>query len=327
MRRREFLTLLSGGVVSSPFTARAQQPVNKISIGFLSVNTGAAMKARVDAFDQGLRELGYVDGQNTFVEYRFAEGAPDRLRALAGELVRLKVSVIVTEGTTATRYAKEVTSTVPIVMAQDPDPVGTGFVASLARPGGNITGLSNLRTDLGAKRLEILKDTVPGLARVAVIGTSTTPGNAQTLADIGRAADVLALHQELLDVSGPQDIETAFQAATNKHADAVLVVASPYLLSNRTRVADAALKGRMPTMYYTSDYVKDGGLMSYGVSATDLFRRAATYVDKIVKGARPGDLPVEQPSRFEFVINLRSAKALGLTVPPTLLARADEVIE
>jgi putative ABC transport system substrate-binding protein len=327
MRRREFLTLLSGGVVSSPFTARAQQPVNKISIGFLSVNTGAAMKARVDAFDQGLRELGYVDGQNTFVEYRFAEGAPDRLRALAGELVRLKISVIVTEGTTATRYAKEVTSTVPIVMAQDPDPVGTGFVASLARPGGNITGLSNLRTDLGAKRLEILKDTVPGLARVAVIGTSTTPGNAQTLADIGRAADVLALHQELLDVSGPQDIETAFQAATNKHADAVLVVASPYLLSNRTRVADAALKGRMPTMYYTSDYVKDGGLMSYGVSATDLFRRAATYVDKIVKGARPGDLPVEQPSRFEFVINLRSAKALGLTVPPTLLARADEVIE
>jgi putative ABC transport system substrate-binding protein len=311
MRRREFLTLLSGVVVSPPFAARAQQPANKISIGFLSVNTRAAMKTRVDAFDQGLRELGYVDGQNTVVEYRFAEGQLDRLRALAGELERSRVSVIVTEGTTATRYAKDATSTVPIVMAQDPDPVGTGFVASLARPGGNITGLSNLRTDLGAKRLEILKDSVPSLARVAVIGTSATPGNAQTLADIERAAGVLALRLETLEVLGPQDIETAFQAATNKHADAILVVASPHLLSNRARVADVALKSRIPTMYYTSEFVRDGGLMSYGVSATDLFRRAATYVDKIVKGARPGDLPVEQPSRFEFVHQLAERQGLG----------------
>jgi putative ABC transport system substrate-binding protein len=327
MRRREFLTLLSGALVASPTPAGSQQSAGKISIGFLSVNMRAAMQARVEAFHQGLRDLGYRDGQNAVVEHRFAEGKFDRLLSLADELVRLNVRVIVTEGTTATRYAKEATSTIPIVMAQDPDPVATGFVASLARPGGNITGLSNLRTDLGAKRLEILKDTLPGLARVSIVGTSTTPGYAQTLADIERAAAVLALRLEILEISGPQDIEVAFVSAKNKRADAILVEASPHMLSNRARVADVASKGRIPTMYYTSDFVRDGGLMSYGVNTTDLFRRAATYVDKLVKGARPGDLPVEQPSRFEFIINLRSAKAIGLTVPPTVLSRADEVID
>jgi putative ABC transport system substrate-binding protein len=326
MRRREFITLL-GGAMAWPLAARAQQASSKVSIGFLSVNTRTAMKARAEAFDQGLRELGYVDGQNAFVEYRFAEGKIDRLSALADELVRLKVSVIVTEGTTATRHAKEITSTIPIVMAQDPDPVGTGFVSSLARPGGNITGLSNLRTDLGAKRLEILKDTIPSLAQVAVIGTSATPGNAQTLADVERAAGLLAIRLQIVDVSGPQDIETAFEAAINGHAGAVLVLASPYLLSNRARTANVALKSRIPTMYYTSDFVKDGGLMSYGVSATDLFRRAATYVDKILKGANPAELPIEQPSRFEFIINLQAAKPIGLSIPPVVLSRADEVIE
>jgi putative ABC transport system substrate-binding protein len=327
MKRREFVTLLGVAALAPPLTARAQQPINKVSVGFLSVNARDAMKARTEAFQQGLSELGYFERQNVVVEYRFAEGKPDRLHALAGELVRLKVSVIVTEGTTATRYAKEVTSSIPIVMAQDPDPVGTGFVASLARPGGNITGLSNLRTDLGGKRLEILKDILPGLSHVAVIGTSTTPGNAQSLVDVERAAGALALRLQVLEISGPQDIETAFQAATNEHADAILVLASPYLLSNRARVADVAVKGRVPTMYYASDYVKDGGLMSYGVNTIDLFRRAASYVDKIVKGAKPGDLPVEQPTRFEFVINLRSARAIGLTIPPAVLVRADEVIE
>src|SRR6516165_2179999 len=255
------------------------------------------------------------------------QGNPERLRALADELVHLKVDVIVTEGTTSTRFAKEATSTVPIVMAQDPDPVGTGFVASLARPGGNITGLSNLRSDLGGKRLEILKDTVPGLARVAIIGTSTTPGYAQSLVDVERAAGILTLRLQVLEISGPQDIETAFQAATDGRAHAVLVLASPHLLSNRARVADVAAKSRIPTIYYASDYVKDGGLMSYGVSTTDLFRRAANYVDKIVKGAKAGDLPIEQPTRFEFIINLRSANAIGLTIPPVVLSRADEVIE
>jgi ABC-type uncharacterized transport system substrate-binding protein len=327
LNRREFATLLGGAAALVPLTVRAQQPANEISVGFLSANARAAMKGRTEAFQQGLRELGYIEGQNAFVEYKFAEGNPDRLLALAGELVRSNVSVIVTEGTTATRYAKEVTSSVPIVMAQDPDPVGTGFVASLARPGGNITGLSSLRTDLGGKRLEILKDTLPGLARVAVIGTSTTPGNEQSLVDVKRAAGALAVQLQVLDISGPQDIETAFQAATKAHADAILVLASPYLLSNRARVTDVVVKGRIPTMYYTSEFVKDGGLMSYGVNTIDLFRRAAIYVDKIAKGANPGDLPIEQPTRFEFIINLRSARAIGLTVPPVVLARADEVIE
>ena len=326
MRRREFIALL-GGAAAWPLAARAQQSTNKVSVGFLSVNAHSAMIARIDAFQRGLGDLGYIVGQNIAVEYRFAEGQPDRLRALADELVHLKVSVIVTEGTTSTRYAKEATSTIPIVMAQDPDPVGMGFVASLARPGGNITGLSNLRTDLGGKRLEILKDTVPGLARVAIIGTSTTPGYAQSLVDVERAAGILTLRLQVLEILGPQDIETAFQAATEGRAHAVLVLASPHLLSNRVRVADVAAKSRIPTIYYASDYVKDGGLMSYGVSTTDLFRRAANYVDKIVKGAKAGDLPIEQPTRFEFIINLRSANAIGLTIPPVVLSRADEVIE
>jgi putative ABC transport system substrate-binding protein len=328
MKRRAFLGVLGGAVVARPLAAWAQQRSDKISVGFLSVNVRPAMKARVEAFQQGLRELRYVDGQNVLIEYRFAEGNPERLRGLADELVRLKVDVIVTEGTTATRFAKEATSTIPIVMAQDPDPVGTGFVASLARPGGNITGLSNLRSDLGGKRLEILKDTIPGLARVAIIGTSTTPGNTQALADVERAASTFALRLQVLEVLGPKDIETAFNAATTDgHAGAVLVLASPYLLSNRAQVADIAARSGIPTMYYTSDYVKDGGLMSYGVSITDLFRRAATYVDRIVKGARPGDLPVEQPTKFELIINMRAAKAIGLIIPATVLSRADEVIE
>jgi putative ABC transport system substrate-binding protein len=328
MKRRAFLGVLGGAVVARPLAAWAQQRSDKISVGFLSVNVRPAMKARVEAFQQGLRELRYVDGQNVLIEYRFAEGNPERLRGLADELVRLKVDVIVTEGTTATRFAKEATSTIPIVMAQDPDPVGTGFVASLARPGGNITGLSNLRSDLGGKRLEILKDTIPGLARVAIIGTSTTPGNTQALADVERAASTFALRLQVLEVLGPKDIETAFNAATTDgHAGAVLVLASPYLLSNRAQVADIAARSGIPTMYYTSDYVKDGGLMSYGVSITDLFRRAATYVDRIVKGARPGDLPVEQPTKFELIINMRAAKAIGLIIPATVLSRADEMIE
>ena len=287
----------------------------------------AAMQARVEAFHQGLRDLGYRDGQNAVVEHRFAEGKFDRLLSLADELVRLNVRVIVTEGTTATRYAKEATSTIPIVMAQDPDPVATGFVASLARPGGNITGLSDLRTDLGAKRLEILKDTLPDLARVSIVGTSTTPGYAQTLADIERAAAVLALRLEVLEISGPQDIEVAF--VSPKTSVPMLSSSKPALTCCPIGHGSQTLpqKALIPTMYYTSDFVRDGGLMSYGVNTTDLFRRAATYVDKLVKGARPGDLPVEQPSRFEFIINLRSAKAIGLTVPPTVLSRADEVID
>ena len=325
MDRRAFVahTLV---LLAAPLAAEAQ-PAGKVPIGFLSANARAAMSARTEAFRQGLRELGYVEEENISVEYLFAEGRVDRLRALVTELVRLKVSVIVTEGTTATRFAKEATSTIPIVMAQDPDPVGTGFVASLARPGGNITGLSNLRPDLGGKRLEVLKETLPRLARVAILGTSSVPGTPQTLRETELAASAVGVQLQYLEVVGPKDIGTAFSAASRGRADAVFVLASPILLSHRAQMADLAAKSRLPAMYYTAEFVRDGGLMSYGVNATDLFRRAATYVDKILKGAKPADLPVEQPTKFELVINLKTAKALGLTIPPSVLARADEVIQ
>ncbi len=327
MRRREFIPILGGAIAFWPLAVRAQQPEGKLTIGFLSANSRAAMTARTEAFRKGLRELGYDEGKNIFVEYQFAGGQLDRLRALADELVRLRVRVIVTEGTTATRFAKDATSTIPVVMAQDPDPVGTGFAASLARPGGNVTGLSNLRPDLGGKRLELLKETVPNLARVALLGTSATPSTALTLREIERAARASAVQLQFLEVSSPENIETAFQAASNGRADAILLLASPILLSHRTQIADLAVKSRLPVMYYTMEFVKDGGLMSDGVSATDLFRRAAYYGDRILKGANPADLPIEQPTKFEFAINLRSAKALGLTIPPSLVALADEVIE
>jgi putative ABC transport system substrate-binding protein len=302
------------------------QLAGRVTVGFLSANSRAAMSTRTEALRQGLRELGYVDGENISIEYQFAEGKPDLLPALAAELVRRKVSVIVTEGTTATRYAKEATTTVPIVMAQDPDPVGTGFVETLARPGGNITGLSNFRSELAGKRLELLKETVPRLTRVVVLGTPTTPGTAQSLKATEVAADRLRVNLQYLEVRGPNDIGPAVLGARGR-ADAVLVLASPVALSNRTLLVDLAAQSRLPTIYYTTEFVTDGGLMSYGVSTTDLFRRAATYVDKILKGAKPADLPVEQPTKFEFVINLKTAKALGLTIPPSVLARADDVIQ
>jgi putative ABC transport system substrate-binding protein len=313
-------------ILAAPLAAKAQQP-GKVPLGFLSANSRAAVSARTEAFRQGLRELGYVEGKSIFIEYQYAEGKLDRLPALAAELVRLKVAVIVTEGTTATRFAKEATSTIPIVMAQDPDPVGTGFVASLARPGGNITGLSNLRPELGGKRLELLKETVPRLVRVAVLGTSTTPGTAQSLRETELAASAFGVRLQYLNVLGPKDIETVFRAATKGRADAVLVLGSPFLLSHRTQIADLAVKSRLPAMYHSPEFVEDGGLMSYGVSATDLFRRAATYVDKLLKGAKPAEIPVEQPTKFEFVINLKTAKQIGLTIPPNVLVRADRVIE
>lgn len=323
-QRRKFL--IATGALLAARLAHAQQP-QKVTLGFLSVNSRAAMSARTEAFQEGLRELGYVEGKNIFVEYRYADAKPDRLPALAAELVRLNVRVIVTEGTTATRFAKEATSTIPIVMAQDPDPVGTGFIASLARPGGNITGLSNLRQELSAKRLELLKEAVPGLARVAVLGTLTTPGTAQSLRETELTAETLRVHLQYLDIKSPQDIETAFRAVSTGGAGGVVVLASPYLLSHRTKLADLAAKSRLPAIYYSTDFVEDGGLMSYGVTITDLFRRAATYVDKILKGAKPADLPVEQPTKFAFVINLKAAKQIGFTIPPSLLLRTDRVIE
>jgi putative tryptophan/tyrosine transport system substrate-binding protein len=307
--------------------ADAQQPKKVPRIGFLSVTSPSVLSARVEAFRQGLRELGHVEGKNIVIEYRYAEGKQDRVLALAAELVRLKVDVIVSGGSTVTRSAKEATVTIPIVMAQDPDPVGSGFVASLARPGGNITGLATLAPELSGKQLELMKEIVPRLARVAVLGTSTRSGNARSLKETELAAGAFGVKLQYLDILSPKDIETAFRAASKGRADAVLVLSSPLLFSQRKHVADLAVKGRLPAILPQSEYVEDGGLMSYATSLTDLSRRAATYVDKILKGAKPADLPVEQPKKFEFIINLKAAKQIGLTIPPNVLVRADKVIK
>jgi putative tryptophan/tyrosine transport system substrate-binding protein len=310
-----------------PGAAVAQQPEKVPRIGFLAAVSYAANLVRFEAFREGLRELGYVEGQNISIEWRYAEGKPDRLPALAAELVHLKVDVIVTGGSTATRPAKEATSTIPIVMAQDTDPVGNGFVSSLARPGGNITGLATLAPELSGKQLELMKEIVPKLSRVAVLGTSTRSGNARSLKEAELAARALGVKLHYLDILSPKDIEPAFRAAAKGRADAVLVLTSPFATSQRTTFTGLAAKNRLPAIYDRTEFVEDGGLMTYSVSSTDLFRRAATYTDKILKGAKPADLPVEQPTKFQLVINLKTAKALGLTIPPSVLGRADRVID
>ena len=307
--------------------AEAQQPAKVPRIGFLAAGSTSAIAARVEAFRRGLRELGYVEGKNIVIEWRHAEGKLDRVPALAAELVRLKVNVIVTAGPASTRPAKEATATIPIVMAQDGDPVANGFVASLARPGGNITGLSTLAPELSGKRLELLKEIVPRLSRVAVFGTSTYPGNAQALREVEVAAGAFKVKLQYLDVLSPKDIETAFRAARKRRADGALTLQSAILNSQRKQIADLATKNRLPVMYPLSDYMDAGGFMFYGPSVTDLFRRAAVYVDKILKGANPGDLPVERPTKFELIINLKTAKQIGLKIPPNVLARADKVIK
>jgi putative ABC transport system substrate-binding protein len=306
--------------------AEAQQPKKIPRIGFLAAVSASAISDRTDAFRQGLRELGYLEGKNIVTEWRSAEGKLDRLPTLATELVRLKVDVIVSAGPQPTRAAKEATSTIPIIMGFDNDPVGNGFVASLGRPGGNITGLSALSPELSGKRLELVKEIVPKLSRVAVLGNSTDPGSAQMLGETERAAAALGVQHLYLDVRAAEDIETAVRAASKGRADAVLALTSFLLTSQRKQLVELAVKSRLPAIYYAPEWVEDGGLMSYGVSFTDLFRRAATYVDKILKGRKPADLPVEQPMKFEFVINLKAAKQIGLTIPPNVLARADRVI-
>jgi putative ABC transport system substrate-binding protein len=312
-------------VVAGP-AAQAQQPKKVPRIGYLGAVSPSAVSARTEAFRQGLRELGYVEGKNIVIEWRSSEGKQDRLPSLVAELVRLKVDVIITAGPQSTRAAKEATVTIPIVMAQANDPLGNGFVANLARPGGNITGLSTLAPEISGKQLELLKEIVPRLSRVAVFGNSTTPGTAQALREVEVAAGVFGVKLQYLDVRGPKDIETVFRAAGKGRADAVLVLTSFVFNPYRTEIADLAVKHRLPAIYSTPEFVEDGGLMTYSVSITDLFRRAATYVDKILKGAKPADLPVEQPTKFELVINLKAAKAIGLTIPPNVLARADRVI-
>ena len=313
-------------LLALPFPAEAQQPTKIPRIGYLDAVSLSVNAARIEAFRQGLRELGYVEGKNIVIEWRSAEGKLDRLPALAAELVRLKVDIIVSAGASVTRAAKEATTTIPIVMANDPDPVGNGFVASLARPGGNITGLSTFAPELSGKRLELLKETIPKLSRVAVFGTSTNPGNAQVLREVELAAGALKVKLQYLDVLDPKDIETAFRAASKGRAQAVLVLTGPVLVSERTQLVDLAVKNRLPASTPQTEYTEAGGLMYYGANTPDVFRRAATYVDKILKGRTPADLPVEQPMKFEFIVNLKAAKQIGLTIPPNVLVRADKVI-
>ena len=322
-----FLALLS--ILSSALyrPAQAQQPAKVPRIGWLSTGFLSTMSARQQAFRQGMSELGYVEGKNILIEWRGADNLPERRRALAEELVRLKVDVIVTAGEGGTRAVKEATSTIPIVMASDDDPVGSGFVASLARPGGNITGLSQLSPELNGKRMELLKEVLPKLSRVAVFTTAISVSQAREMKEIELAAAALGVKLQPIDVLTIKDIEPAFRAAVKGRVDAVLENISGSIRSAAQKeLAELAIKHRLPVMRERPEHVEAGGLMSYGVNLADLDRRAATYVDKILKGAKPAELPVEQPKKFEFIINLKAAKQIGLTIPPNVLARADRVI-
>ena len=305
----------------------AQQPAKLPRLGFLLAVSPSAAAARTEGFRQGLRDLGYVEGKNIVIESRYAEEKLDRLPALAAELVRLKVDIIVTAGGQATRAAKQATPTIPVVMTNDSDPVGSGFVASLAHPAGNITGVSTLAPELSGKRLELLGEVVPKLSRVAIVGTSTQPGHGQVIKELELAAKQFKVQIQYVDVLKSKDVETAFRTAAKGRADGVLTLSSAILRSQRAQVADLAVKNRIPAIYNDIQFVEAGGLIFYGVSFLDLDRRAATYVDKILKGANPADLPVEQPKKFEFIVNLKAAKQIGLTIPPNVLAREDKVIK
>jgi putative ABC transport system substrate-binding protein len=296
-------------------------------VGFLGSGAASANASRIEAFRQGLRELGYIEGKNIVIEWRYADANTDRLDGLAAELVHLKADIIVTGGRSTTRAAKKATATIPIVMAQDADPVENGFVASLARPGGNVTGMSTIATQLSGKELELLKEVVPRLTRVAVLGTSITPSNAEALREAKLAAERLGLQIQYLDLQSPGEIEAAFAEARKGRAGALLMLPSPILFLHITKLVDLTTKNRLPAIYFVEEFIERGGLMIYGPRIADLFRRAATYVDKILKGAKPADLPVEQPTKFELVINLKAAKQIGLTIPPNVLARADRVIK
>jgi putative tryptophan/tyrosine transport system substrate-binding protein len=316
------VVLLAIGVI-----AEAQQPKKIPRIGFLVSGTPSSNESNRNAFLQGLRESGYVDGQNIIIEYRWAEGKLDRLPDLAEELVRLKVDVVVVGGSTSTRAAKNVTKLIPIVMSNVTDPVVLGFVASLARPGGNITGLTNLAPEVGGKRLELLKEIVPQLSRVAVLGDPNDQAYGPQMNEIEIAARALALQLHAVEVRGPSDLENAFRLIIKGRAGALIGLQQPTVGLLRERIVGLAAKNLLPAMYPNREDVEAGGLTSYAADIGTMYRRAATYVDKILKGTKPADLPVEQPIKFEFVINLKAAKQIGLTIPPNVLARADKVIK
>jgi putative ABC transport system substrate-binding protein len=306
--------------------AQAQQVKKAPRIGFLAITSPSDMSLRMAAFRHGLRELGYIEGKTIVVDDRYAEGKLDRLRSMTAELVQLKADVIVTSGPIGTRTAKEATATLPIVMAYDNDPVASGFVASLARPGGNITGLSTHYPEITGKQLELLKEIVPKMSHLAVLGDSSEPFTAQSLKETERAAKAFGVQLQYLDVKDPKDVKSALEDARKSRADAAVVLASAIFISQRSQLAELAVKNRLPAVYQASEYVEAGGLMTYGASITDLFRRAATYVDRILKGAKPAEIPVEQPTTFELIINLKAAREIGLKIPPNVLARADRVI-
>jgi ABC-type uncharacterized transport system substrate-binding protein len=329
--RRQFLQgsmALAGFSLLLAAKAPAQQAAKVPRIGFLAVGSREGRAFLIEGFLQGLREHGYVEGQNIVIEYRFSEDRDDRLPALAAELVALKVRLILASGTPASFAAQQATSTIPIVMGGvAADPVETGLVASLARPGGNITGMSMMTSDLGGKRLELLKQIVPGLARVAVFWNPSNLAYGPILRELEAAAPTLGVKLQRLEVRVPADFEGAFKAATRQHAGALIAPGDP-LVTNRPRmVADLALKYRLPSAMDNKQFAEAGGLLSLGLDLVDSYRRAATHVDKILKGANPADLPMEQPTKFEFVINLKTAKALGITVPHLLLLQADQVIQ
>jgi ABC-type uncharacterized transport system substrate-binding protein len=304
----------------------AQQAAKVPRIGFL-LGSSPGPDPRMEGFRQGLRELAYVEGQNIAIEWRYAEGKEELVPKLAAELVQMNVEIIVTDGTNVTRAAKNATKTIPIVMASDADPVGNGFVASLARPGGNITGLVNLLAELSGKRLELLKEAIPGISRVGILWNPENPSSVSGFKETQEAARALAMQLQSLEVRDVYDFAGAFQAATKARARALTVVSDSLMFSNRRRLLELAIKHKLATMHTQSLWVDAGALMSYGTNLPDLYRRAVIYVDKILKGAKPAELPVEQPTKFELVINLKTAKQIGLTIPPNVLARADRVIK
>jgi putative ABC transport system substrate-binding protein len=327
--RRTFLGGTCAVLLAAPLAAEAQQAAKVPRIGFLSGATSGVSSPVLDAFRQGLRELGWIEGQNIVIDYRFPEGRSDRLPDVAAELVQLKVDIIVAEATQGVAAAKNATTTIPIVMISgSADPVGLGFIASLARPGGNVTGLSySVGPEIVGKGLELLKEIVPKVRRVAILSNPASPVQPLFIRELNDAARSLGVQLQLLEVRGPNEFDGAFAAMAKERVGALLVVADAVFIRHRTRLEDLAARSRLPAAYGARVHVEAGGLMSYGPSVRDLFRRSATFVDKILKGAKPGDLPVEQPTKFELVINLKTAKALGLTIPQSLLRRADELIE
>jgi len=326
MPRRAFMAVIARGLLAAPLAAEAQQAAKVWRVGYLGNGNPTLSAPARDAFRQGLRELGWVEGQNVSIEYRWADGHLDRLPALAAELLETRVDLLLVAGVPGVRGARQATRTVPIVSALTRDPVTEGFAASLARPGGNVTGLAVQFEDLAGKQLQILTETVPKVGRIVILHHASPP-NRLVLEAAEKAARALGLKGRVLDIRDVSELAGAFRTAQREQADAMYVLPSPTFSRHRTQLAELAVKHRLPGIYEDGGYVQAGGLMSYGPDFADLYRRSASYVDRIFKGARPGDLPIEQPTNFELVINLKTAKALGLPIPPSLLQRADQVIE